>query len=386
MAFTVSGKYKLEISVNNKPLDSSKNILEEMIIHENIHQTLPTVDLVLVNDSSLIESNPLLDGSLIDIDLTIFGSGAIKEENLRLECVLWGYQAVELSEGIQITLNCVMSAPDFFNSKIESINGSSFEVFSLMATRSKMNLIADPSVDKQVWIRSGIRGSLWLNQVNNHSWSSPTSAFVHVVSRHRDLLRYNLDERSERKAAWIFQPERETFNAALTSDIVIYKYPQFKSNSGLLNSLFGYGRELSTFDVDQGETVKHAPSAFNKRTNFMNVNSNRETPQKHDLLGFGNSLNVLENYYLAYNQNTRLKSFYSVNIDVLSDFPRDVKILDRVTLQMNNEAAKTTRKTYAGEYFVEKISTVVDTGNVIRRFSLVREGYNSEAQVSTSAK
>jgi hypothetical protein len=385
MASSIDGKYKLEISINNKPLNSF--ILEEFIIYENMIQILPTMDLTFISNSDLLEATPLLDGSQVDIDLTIFGLGkGSQDENIRMEFLLFKYQATELSEGIKYTLNCIYSAPDFLDARIESVNGSSFEVFSLMANRSRLNLVADPSIDKQVWIRNGIKGNLWLNHVNNHSWSSETSAFVYAVSRHRDLLRYNITERASRNPAWTFIPERETNNLSIDKNAMIYKYPHFKSNAGLLNSFFGYGRELSSFDIQTSEHTKHKPTTFIKRTNFMNLNEKRETPQRYEFQGFNNSLNVHPNYFLAYAQNQRFKSFYSVNVEIITDYPKNIKILDRVNLLLNNEAAQSVRNTYAGHYFIDKITTVIDPTTAIRRVSLVREGFNSESSASFNAK
>lgn len=384
MAFNVSGQYRLEISINNQVLKASSNIIEGIQIHESIHQALPTVDITFINDSGLIESNPLTDGSQVDIDLTILQTG--EEEQLRLETILWSHEITEISEGVSITLHCVLSAPDFFDGRIESVKGSSFDVFNLMAERSRMTLISDPSIDKQVWIRPGIRGNVWLNDVINHSWAGPRSAFVYGVTRQRELIRYNLDERSSKNPVWAFKPDREFFGEELEPNVVKYKYPRFSSQSGFLNTFFGYGRCLSNFDVDQGEIISNQPKSFIKRTNFMNLNSLRETPQRCNSLGFSNSLNVHENYFNAFAQNMRIKAFYSINVDILSSYFQDTRLLDRITLQLNNEAENETRKTYAGEYFIEKISTILDPTNIVRRYSLTREGFNVDSSGSNNSK
>lgn len=377
MTFTVATKYNLELSINNEKLDPSRNMIEQINIHENLMSFLPTMDIVIINDGSLIETSPLEDGSQIDLDLSILQTGS--EEILRFESFLFTHEITILSEGYRITLHCVMSASDFFESRIESVNGSSLDVFSLMAERSRMTLIADTSIDKQVWMRPGIRGGLWLDQVTNHSWASDKSAFVSVVTRNRQLLRYNLDERASRNPTWVFQPDRETVFDTLESNVVRYKYPEFSSQSGFLNSHYGYGRKLFNFDVDSGQLVENRPRQFIKRTNLMNLNENREVPQRYDSLGFNNSLNVHENYFNAFAQNMRIKSFYSVSVDLMSSYFRNVNLLDRVTLQLFDEGNQSTGKSYAGEYFVDKIATVITPVDVVRRFTLTREGYNSNS-------
>ena len=385
MPFDLFGKYRLEIAINNVSLDTSFNLIEELIIHESIHQALPTVDITFLNNSNLIESTPLTDGSQVDIDLAILQTEDI-EETLRLETLLWSYEATEVSEGVKITLHCVLSAPDFFEGRRESVNGSSQDVFQTVADRSGMTLITDPSVDKQVWIRPGIRGNVWLNDVINHSWASSRSAFIYAVTRQRELLRYNLDERSSRNPVWTFQQDLEEVNQPIATNVIRYKYPVFSSQSGFLNTFFGYGKQLTTFDVDQGQLVSHQPNTFIKRTNFMNLNNNREVPQRYDSLGFGNAQNVHENYFNAYAQNMRIKSFYSVNVQLMSSYFRDVRLLDRVQLQLNSNAAGEFRQTYAGEYFIEKISTILDQSNIVRRMSLTREGFNAGSNVSNNSK
>ena len=92
------------------------------------------------------------------------------------------------------------------------------------------------------------------------------------------------------------------------------------------------------------------------------------------------------NYFNAYAQNMRIKSFYSLNVDVMSTVFKDVSLLDRVTLQLNEEATSSKRRTFAGEYFVDKISTILDGSFVTRRYSLVREGFNADSTVSNNSK
>ncbi|NNK83729.1 MAG: hypothetical protein HKO92_11450 [Flavobacteriaceae bacterium] len=366
-------------------MDSTRNIIQDIIIHESVHQSLPTVDINIVNDTGLIEDNPLTDGSQIDIELTILQTEN-EEEQFRIETFLWSHEAVEVSEGIQLSLHCVLSASDFLEGRIESVNGSSFDVFSLMAERSRMTLIADPSVDKQVWIRAGIRGNIWLNDVINHSWASDRSAFIYAVTRNRELLKYNLDERASRNPKWVFKPEREYAGEELDDNVIKYKYPKFTSQSGFLNTFFGYGRRLSSFDIESGDFENHQPKTFIKRTNFMNLNSDREVPQRYTSLGFNNNLNVHANYFNAYAQNMRIKSFYSINVSVLSNYFRAVRLLDRVSLSLNDESQNLKRTTYSGNYFVEKISTILDSTNVTRRFDLIREGFNADSSVANRSK
>lgn len=384
MSFGLQGKYSAELAINNVKLDPTRNSLENITIIESIWQALPSVQISLINDGSLVEINPLIDGSQIDLSLTIVNSGI--EENITMETLLWSHTIEPYSEGFRIVMNCFLSAPDFIEGRIESINGSSFDVFNLMANRSRMQLIADPSIDKQVWIRPGIRGNIWLNDVINRSWSSPDSAFIYAVTRNRELLRYNLSERASRNPTWVFSPERERNEKEIPENKVLYKYPRFNSQSGILNSMFGYGRNLSSFNIETGANEINKPKSFVKRTNVMNLNQKREVPQKYDSLGFNNPLNVHENYFNAYAQNMRLKSFYSSSVELLSDFVKPVRILDRVTLQLYNESEMQSQLTYAGNYFVKNITTMFDPTNVTRRFTLVREGLNSDPRMSGASK
>jgi len=384
MSFTVQDRYSIDLSINNIQVDFSKTVLEEVLIIESIWQSLPVVEITIINDGELVEVNPLLDGSQIDLILNIFNTGG--NEELRMETVLWTHTIEPYSEGFRINMKCILSAPDFLEGRIESVNGSSFDVFSTMADRSRMTLIADPSIDQQVWLRAGIRGNVWLNDVINRSWASPESAFIYAVTRDRELLRYNLSERAARNPVWTFQPQRELNEVEIPDETILYKYPRFNSQSGLLNSFFGYGRSLSNFNLETGELDVNSPKSFVKRTNFMNLNEDREVSQRHDSLGYNNALNVHENYFNAYTQNMRLKSFYSSSVELLSEYVRPVRLLDRVTLQLYNESNRQTQDVYAGDYFVKNITTMLDPNKVTRRFTLTREGINANAGTAGNSK
>lgn len=379
MAFNIYNDYSLDIIINNKPLEVGA--LKEVVIHESIHQSLPTVDITFVSDVRLIEEEPLVDGSQVDIVLNVTRNNT-SEELLRLETLLWSNEITQISTGVSITLHCMLSAPDFLNSKIESVNGSSLQVFETMAERSRMQLISDSSIDKQPWIRPGIRGNLWLNQVINHSWASPESAFVYAVTRNRELLRYNLTERAAKEPTWVFLEGDNTVG----DNVVNYQFPKLYSQGGFLNSFFGYGRTLSTFNVDEGGLEQHKPTTFTKRTNFMNLNNSRETAQKHDSLGFNNSLNVHDKYFDAYAQNMRIKSFYSLGVEVMSSVFKDVRLLDRAAFLLTNEYTSDVLKNYAGNYFVEKITTVIEPTSIVKRFSLIREGFNADKTAALNSK
>ena len=375
MSFIVKNQYSIDLSVNNIQLDFSQNILEEMLIIESVWQSLPVLEIIIINNGSLIETNPLIDGAKVDLNLTIFNTGG--DEELNLETVLWSHAIDELSEGFRISMKCVLSATDFLEARIEAIEGSSLDVFNIIAQRNRLSLIGDPSIDKQNWIRAGIRGNIWLNDVVNRSWASPNSAFIYAVTRDRELLRYNLTERAARNPTWTFQPNREENEVEIPDNVILYKYPRFNSQSGLLNSVYGYGRRLSSFNLNSGEIEANNPRSFVKRTTVMNLNEEREIPQRHDTLGYNNNLNVHENYFNAFSQNMRIKSFYSSSVELMSDFVRPVKLLDRVTLQLYNESTRETQDVYAGDYFIKNITTVIDPNGVVRRFTLTREGFNA---------
>lgn len=382
MAFALDKKYSINITINGVALGSG-SVFKQMLIAESVHQSLPTVDFIIVNDRSLIESTPLTDGSKIDFEIRILQNN--EEEQFRLETVLWSHEVQDLSDGIQIVFHCVLSAPDFLEAKIESVDGSSFDVFNTVATRSGMTLISDSSIDKQVWIRPGIRGNLWLNEVINHSWASEKSAFVYAVTRERELLRYNLDERAAKDPTWVFNPSRENGQDP-SSNTIFYKYPKFSSQSGFFNTFFGYGKELYSFNIETGERSLNKARSFVKRTNFMNMNEEREVPQQYGSLGFNNPQNIHEHYFDAFAQNMRIRSLYSVKTEVLSEYFRPVKLLDKVSLQLTDEGRQERPTTFAGHYFVDKIATMFTSTDVTRKFSLVREGFNADTSVSNGSK
>lgn len=380
MTTSINDKYELTLTVNNVTLTTSNTILENLVIYESVNQSLPTMDISLITDGNLVEVNRLEDGSKVDINLTIKQAG---NETLKLETLLFSHEVLPINEGYHIKMHCFMSAPDFLESRIESVSGSSLEVFRLLAERARMDLISDGSIDKQVWLRPGIRGNIWLNQVINHTWSSPDSCWVYAITRNRELLRYNLTERASKSPTWSFRQKRED-TEELSDNISTFSYPKFKSESGFLNSFFGYGRGLSTFDIEKGDRLSNSPKFFKKRVDYMNLNTSREVSQGDDSQGYSNLLNVHENYFNAYPQNMRLKSFYSVSVEFLSAQFRNVRLLDRVDLQLVNEGdIKKSQSTYAGNYFVEKIVTIVNPTEVVRRFHLIREGYNSREALNS---
>lgn len=370
----VPNKYSLDIRINGESISFSKNILVEINIIESTSQGLPTADITILNDGTLVEVDPLIDGATIDLALTMSSFGEADQQVMQFR--LFTHEIAEVPDGYLIAMHCVLDVQDLLQAKIESIEGSSFEIFNTIASRNSMKVILDSTTDKQVWIRPGIRGHVWLTEVANHAYGSESSVFINAVRRDKTLLFMDLGVRGARESIWQFQPKREIKNVALNENDILYKYSEFSNQSGFLNSIYGYGRSLSHFDTITGTLKENKPKSFVKRTNNLQVNNNREAPQRYDSLGY-DAGNVHENYHLALAQNLRLKSLYSTSVKVISEFPRQANLMERATLNLFNETLRSTQQTYSGDYFISKIVTTLDQHGITTVYTLLREGDNA---------
>lgn len=370
----VPEKYDLDLRIDGKSLNFSRNVLSEIHIIESANQGLPTADITILNDGSLVEVDPLIDGSTIDIALTIRTFGEVKENVMQFR--LFSHEIAEAQEGYLIAMHCVLDVQDLLRASIESIEGSAFEVFNTVASRNSMNVILDSSTDSQVWVRPGIRGHVWLSDIANHAYSSENSVYVNAVRRDKTLLFLNLNRQAAKKATWQFHPKRESKGTSINEEDVLYKYSEFSNQSGFLNTIYGYGRTLSHFDAITGDRKSNQPVSFVKRVNNLQVGVGREKPQRYDSLGY-DAGNVHSKYHLAYAQNLRLKSFYSTTVKVISDFPRPINLLEKASLNLYSESSEKTQQTYSGDYFVAKIVTSLDQHGITAVYSLLREGDNA---------
>jgi hypothetical protein len=154
-----------------------------------------------------------------------------------------------------------------------------------------------------------------------------------------------------------------------------------ESNSGFLNSWYGYGRVANTYNSETGAAASKTSSAKSAMVLSNKLNRSSKISAKIAQNGFVND-NVGEKYHQTHMNNmNRLISFSSTKLTVtlgqLTFIP--ISVLDIVMFKQPAVNSNLESSEYeSGLYVVTKVARTIQNGSVLTTVQLCREGFNSQ--------
>lgn len=375
----LSDKYSLFIKINDDLFDDTKGNFVSLTIHESLNQAVPTFSLDIADTGYLLDRGHLYDGAKIKIALAT-GVREVVSEDEYMEFLLQNVTLHFTGDRNVFRLKGILDAPEYIiHAARYAVNGTSCDVALEIANRSEMSFDGDTSNDLQIWINPGMTNYRFLQRTAAHAYNSEKSCYVFGVTRKKLLRYYNLDRRIAKPVVWHIyhgdirgsKKEADTFSVEEIRPVI---------SSGVENKFFGYGVEAHQFDVASGIPSTISYSQINPSTRYTNLNRDLTKPSKVLKLPIGSG-NTHSNYDKALVQNTRIRSWYSTKIETSTTNPFQVDILDRVEL-FSHVLPDGHEPTHSGNYFVDRKVTFIDEGVQFAKFSLTREGHNSDAQIT----
>ena len=376
----MSYRYSLSVDLPDTDVNIGSTLKYVQIV-ESCSRFCPYLRVAFLSDASIFQSPALYDGQRISVQVASRETG-IEEESVEIfPFRILDYTVEEYdAERFLVVLECYLDAPDIFEARRESFDGLSSEVFSAIAGRMGMVADVDITNDRQVWIRPGIRGGAFLNEVAKHSWVQESDFMTWCIRKEGELALKNMNSRLSRdEADWDF---RKVFleNVPPSEPKSVYiKSFGVKSLSGTMNNHFGYGLGMNTYSVETGESERVETGEFDKRATNLMVNKEVATYRNYDMTPMSCG-NTHANYHRAAYQNLRFQSIFSTEITCTTLHPRAVKLLDTCNLSLPLVQTTGYSSVYAGLYVVVKIATHVDldTQQMSVNYSMVREGLGSD--------
>ena len=349
-----------------------------LTIKESVNISQPIAELRFYNNGNLINENLLFDKQKFEIRISNNDIDFVMPFNL------FNYEIIRGdTEGYNVLITLIYDCKDLQSSRVEYVKGNSTDVFKMIANRLNLNYLGNSSEDYQNWIRPGIRGSSWLDQVSKASYKDDKSCFVWAVSKDNYMNFINVPERLNQK------PEKILMNsdANVRDYIEVLKDPYEKINftsytisstSGTHNALSGYGKVNYKYSTLEGEVKKKESSLkFSKTTDKTQINRGYSEPQRHEpsKIDCGNTHT---NFFKAQSQNIRLRSIYSSKISCSIESITDLKLLEPVYFLLFRESSTDMVSTYTGKYIITSIDTIINTKNQrpTQTINLIREGFN----------
>ena len=374
--------YTVGISIEGESLSGLGNAPLLLSISESCHQVVPTMEMQFLSDYDAVKRSPLYDGQRIGIAFHSERGGSEEEE---MHFQLFNYKIVrgELNRA-KVELSGVYQANDLLRARIESFEGPSTSVFSDIASRSGLGADVGQSNDEQVWIRPGVKGGRFLNDVANHAWGDESSFYSWGLTRTGVLVFHDVHEKMTKavggSADWHFQillDDRQLLGNRDEKQ-VFFIDPIQSSEAGGMNNLFGYGMGFQYHDLN-GELQKVETEKFDKTVPNVMLDNRDESYLLHDALPITCG-NTHDNYHQAFYQNLRFKALYSSLLKVSTRYPRSVHLLDTVDVVIPDAGKTELDELHSGVYIVSAIKTTVDfeSDTPLVTYTLVREGLTSD--------
>lgn len=340
-------------------------------VYENASDYLPTAELAIM-DHGYTDLPSLCDG----MPLRLSWSNLLTEESWSLPLRVFNYAHSPDTDLIEVS--CYFDAPDLFKeSKFAAYEGVSSMVAQKLAQANGLTYDGDSTEDSQVWLRTGTTGQVFLASLARHAYRNATSVYCATVTRQKVLRYYDLTSRKSQSPKWNFvtaaagvPPEGQSVAYGPSSLIA-------RSRSGFANAWRGYGIYANRYDMLTGKRQAVTVDQLDKSTDFLSVRSDMATASK-SIVGPVGCGNTHDRYFAAAVQNAQNLALFCNEVNFTGGALRDVALLDRVTLVVDNDRQTSLRQPISGVYFIDKIATEITKSRVTVRYNAVREGFNSD--------
>ena len=277
----VDNKYELIIRIEDEVLEELGVLLQKIEIYENVWQSVPTAKLEFVSTAFMVEDQPICDGMRVEVQLRALTQGNEADDEL-IKFRVFDFEIIHSIDAFIYVIDLIYDVADLYQSKVESIEGTSADVFRAFAARNNLDHDIDFTQDLQVWIRPNVRGLIWLNQISNHAWSSAESCYVWCIRKSGELILHNLAHRKDEQYKWQFLLERLQDSVDPKDHQIFIQDFKLRVNSGTFNSLFGYGRNSLVFDLESGDYEDQQVGVITKSVRHLQLNKDQLQPQRSD--------------------------------------------------------------------------------------------------------
>lgn len=369
MAYRVQDRLEISLFFNNREYPFEKlNTLDFMHIGVGTKVGLPMLHLSLTDNTNFFnKEQDLADGALIAIIITAQGMTAKKSYAFRLH----SYREQYSGGGFRYQIDGYLDAPMFWNGRTTTpILGTSFDALKTICGQTELNLDGYQCNDTQLWRPQNYTWMDFSRKISERGWLSDTSCMQLGVELDKTMIYRDLND--------LVPPSHTFITYQYTDNTIPVVDFQVKTNSGFNNKTTGYWDKTIQQSVYANGSQAYDKLTFTPNTKVPLFNEKMKTAVKQGRVKFGpiDCGNVHESYEKALYQNIRYANLFSFGVELLTLFPTDVRLMDRVVFncQLSSE---NTSKAYSGVYTVSSRAIYVQGANYYEKISAVRHGINN---------
>jgi hypothetical protein len=278
-----------------------------------------------------------------------------------------------------INIRGIFDNPEYLS--VPSINitspksGVSAAIEVASNTFKKVDSNVTTSLDSQRWIQHNTTDRAFISNALLHANGAATS-YAHAITVNGDFRIRDI-KRSLLTSVGINYDWRFTMQPKIFKDIAYDGNPVVTANTGFLNSLVGYGREVIEQLLDSGTSS----NILEKPEQIMALT--KELARKSSIdKRFGGTVHTSDNvhseYWSAYWRNlANLMMLGNITVELTFDKDfKDVHPLDMVMLDIPSTDSRYNSEYLAGMYLVSKVSRTLSESKYSTTVWLCRESLN----------
>jgi hypothetical protein len=372
--FTLDKYVNMSLKADGRDVALGPDVVKSMSIIQSIHNTLPLFHATLHDIEGLhAKYNAFADGVKLEVNI---GPG----DNSSKATTFRRFNAPDISNGNGG--DTVTISGQYDASAMRKLQTKSFsKMTSTQALQQVLGSIGlqfegDPTNDKMTWLPNNKSIHQWIRHVADHGFVSKMSA-MHLTMGGRGDGVWTMLYKDVIKAAQQSPIARcVTQGYASASDITILPGAAWRSHSGTLNNIGGYGGQtlqLSKNMVPQLFSQVQSLLSMNKLDMSSVVKSAVSQLPFHILPIDGG--NTHANFAQAKHQNDRLKQTFTSFLGFITTDYTNLRVLDPVkVMQMQNGKL---HETQSGNYIVHSRTQFVSGTMYREKIVLAAQGTNS---------
>lgn len=361
------GSWALEVLADGRDLNLDPSKLTHFYLISNINQALPSLSVGFKDNTGKELDNLIGDGVPITVSI---GNPSHHVYN-GLQFVASGTPKVNPMGSVNmITFNGVLNKTKWLRKVVDKhYDGSAANVIAQLASEAGLIPDVDSSMDAMTWLPNRTSLANYANHVLQRSFSGEASALIMAVTDSGKLRLKDLNGLISGSGGLTLASNPEEGHPVLAYVAV----PRSNSN----NSSHGYGSTTIGMNPD-GSIFEGNEVAVKMMSAATSIGSSI----KEAVGSLGTRINALaplagnthEKWYEAIHQNMRIKSTYSFDIELLTNVPSKLELLDTPMFKPLNAATGQEATALAGKYIVTCINKFIQNNRYWEKIVLTSQG------------
>lgn len=364
----LNGHWGLEVKVNGVDLELNPSLINHFYIINNIHQQLPTINFSFRDKIGRFLDQSMGDGSMIQVQIGVPDHHMYSGLNFRV----MGMPSVTPAGSINhIKLNGVFNRVNYLKKIVDkSYEGTSATTIARIASEVGLIPDVDQTLDQMVWLPNRTPLAQYVQHVMERSYAGDANAMLTAVTDSGKLRYKGLTQIIQSSTEKVLSSDPEQGHPIL--------YWGTESKAPAANSAGGYGMTSIGQNLDG--------SIFEMNKVSMKMMSGALSTISSSIQGLiggvGARINVLaplagnthNKWYEGIHQNTRIKSTYGFDVEVLTDLPTQLELLDAPMLIPFNKGTGKVATEYVGRYIVTALTRFITHNRYFEKICLTAQG------------